>query len=353
MRAVLMERGKLWVEEIPTPQPGPGQVLVKSRACGICGSDLHAAQHTETFVQTSIEAGGAFKLTTFNPVVLGHEFCAEIVDYGPSTTAAFAPGNLVCSVPMLMAAQHGHTTAQPPRAVGYDDQAHGGFAQYMLLSETLLRPVPNGLDPTFAALTEPMAVGLHAVNKAELKGQETIVVVGCGPVGLAVLTALAERRARFNETFGPIIAADYSPARREMAVRQGADVVIDPKLTHPLELPQATSKNMVIFECVGVPGLLDDLFLKAPANTQIVVVGVCLQTDHIRPLIAINKELKLQFVLGYSLQEFSDSLQLIGEGRFDVAELVSHRISLDEVASTFEDLKAPDTHGKVIVEPWR
>ncbi len=80
MRAAMMQRGKIWVEELPIPQPGPGEVLVKSLACGICGSDLHAAQHTEAFVETSREAGGAFKLTTFDPVVLGHEFCAEIVE---------------------------------------------------------------------------------------------------------------------------------------------------------------------------------------------------------------------------------------------------------------------------------
>ena len=101
MRAVLMEKGRLWVEEMAEPKPGPGEVLVKSRACGICGSDLHAAQHTDAFVATSRETGGAFKLTTFNPVVLGHEFCAEVVENGPGTTGKFKPGQLVCSAPML------------------------------------------------------------------------------------------------------------------------------------------------------------------------------------------------------------------------------------------------------------
>ena len=81
--------------------PLAGEVLVKTRACGICGSDLHAARHTEAFVNTSREAGGAFKLTTFDPVVLGHEFSAEIVDYGPNTPHDLAVGTVVCSVPML------------------------------------------------------------------------------------------------------------------------------------------------------------------------------------------------------------------------------------------------------------
>ena len=98
MRAVLMEKGKLWVENIKTPQPGRGEVLVSTKACGICGSDLHAAKHTSDFVQTSIETGGAFKLTTFDPVVLGHEFCAEVVEHGPKTDKTHAVGQLVCSL---------------------------------------------------------------------------------------------------------------------------------------------------------------------------------------------------------------------------------------------------------------
>ena len=97
-----MERGILRKVEVDEPIPKKGEVLVKSIACGICGSDLHAAKHTEDFVKTSRESGGAFKLTTFNPVILGHEFCAEIVDYGPNTEKSLAPGTLVCAAPVLL-----------------------------------------------------------------------------------------------------------------------------------------------------------------------------------------------------------------------------------------------------------
>ena len=138
MRAALMERGSIWVDTVPDPVPLAGEVLVKTRACGICGSDLHAARHTEAFVNTSREAGGAFKLTTFDPVVLGHEFSAEIVDYGPSTPHDLPVGAVVCSVPML--------ARQNPLAVGYSTEIPGGFAQYMVLSRSLLRPVPAGFS---------------------------------------------------------------------------------------------------------------------------------------------------------------------------------------------------------------
>lgn len=337
MRAVLMERGKLWVDDIPTPTPAAGEVLVKTVACGICGSDLHAARHTDDFVNTSRAVGGAFKLTTFNPVVLGHEFCAEIVAAGSQATQ-LKPGDLVTSIPMLL--------RKPPVAVGYSEQAPGGFGEYMLLSESMLEAVPAGTPAAAAALTEPMAVGLHAVNKAQLAGNEAIVVLGTGPVGLAVITALQSHG-------GPIIAADFSPGRRRFAMAQGAHIVCDPAEQSPFIQAEIKDRAVVVFECVGVPGVLDDIFVNVPANTRIVVVGVCLQTDHIRPLIAINKELSLQFVLGYSQQEFRASLHAIADGKFSVESLISHEIGLDAVPATFEALRNPDQHAKVVVKPFQ
>ena len=336
MRAVLMEKGNLWLDTLPDPEPGPGEVLVKTRACGICGSDLHAAQHTDDFVSTSRAAGGAFKLTTYAPVVLGHEFCAEVVSFGRDTTKAQSTGDLVTSMPVLL--------RDIPLAVGYSEDTPGGFAEYMVLSEKLLLPVPKGTPASAAALTEPMAVGLHAVNKAKLNGTEGIVVLGTGPVGLAVITALKKHS-------GPIIAADYSPARRRYAQQQGADIVCDPADQAPFLSQEIKDREVVVFECVGVPGMLDQVFLDAPVNTRIVVVGVCLQTDTIRPLIAINKELSLQFVLGYSPKEFRQSLHAIADGEFDVGSLISHEIGLADVATTFDALKQPDTFAKVVVCP--
>jgi threonine dehydrogenase-like Zn-dependent dehydrogenase len=339
MQAVLMQRGKLWVETVEDPTPESGEVLVKSRACGICGSDLHAALHTEDFVATSRESGGAFKLTTFDPVVLGHEFCAEIVDYGPDTDRNFSPGQLVCSLPMLFRPQ--------PLAIGYDEKVPGGFAEYMLLSERLLRPVPDGTPVKAAALTEPMAVGLHAVNKAQLSGREAILVIGTGPVGLAVLTALKPTHS------GPIIASDLSPGRRRFANSHGAHAALDPSVDDPFAHPDIKrAKELVIFECVGVPGMLDRVFLDAPQNARIVVVGVCLQTDQFRPLIAINKELSLQFVLGYSMDEFDASLRAIADGRFDVADMVTSEVPLDGVEQAFRSLADPERDAKIVVNPW-
>ncbi len=335
MRAALMERGSIWVDDVPDPTPGAGEVVVKSLACGICGSDLHAARYTDDFVATSIEAGGAFKLTTFEPVVLGHEFCAEVLE----STSDLKAGDLVCSVPVL--------PRSPNVPVGYSPEAPGGFGEYMVLAERLLVRVPDGTHSTHAALTEPMAVGHHAVNMARLEGGEGIIVIGAGPVGLAVTANLKAIGA------GPVVVSEYSAKRRELAETIGADVVVDPAEADPYAVPDIRGRERTtIFECVGVPGVIDSIFLSAPRAARIVVVGVCLQMDQARPLIAINKELNVQYVLGYTADEFRDTLHRIADGRLDVEPLVTHTVPLGGVAGAFDALAAPDAHGKVVVRPW-
>ena len=335
-----MERGRIWVDTIADPEPRAGEILVKSVACGVCGSDLHAVKHTDEFVATSREAGGAFRLTTLNPVVLGHEFCAEVLDYGPDTRRDVAVGDLLCAIPAL------------PRAgafepVGYSENVPGGFAEYMVLSERLSVPVPAGTPRRVAALTEPMAVGFHAVNKAQLTGNETVLIIGAGPVGLAVVASLKQRGV------GPVVVAEFSPERRRLAEVMGADVIVDPREQSPYAVAEvANARAVTIFECVGVAGMLGSIFLDAPRNARVVVVGVCLQEDMTRPLIAINKELNVQYVLGYSFEEFKDTLRLIAEGTLDVEPIITHEVSLEEVAGVFEDLSHPDKQGKVLVLPW-
>ncbi|MEM7253546.1 MAG: zinc-binding dehydrogenase [Pseudomonadota bacterium] len=349
MKAALMQMGRLWVDDIDTPDPQSGEVLVKSLACGICGSDLHALKHTEAFIKTSREVGGAFKLTEDQPVVLGHEFCAEVVAFGENTDAQLRPGQRVCSVPAL-------TRPDGVHAVGYSAAAPGGFGEYMVLSERLLLPVPDGLPTELAALTEPTAVGYHAVKKARLNADDVPLVIGCGPVGLAVILALK------LDGIGPVIAADYSPARRALAERVGADVVVDPADTSPFDqwavhatvmhAERKRLRNAVFFECVGVPGVIESLMVGAPREARIVVVGVCLETDHFRPLVAVNKELEMQFVLGYTRAEFEQTLHAIADGRLDVSPLITGEVSLDGTAQAFERLTNPEGDAKILVKPW-
>lgn len=356
MRAAVMRHHELVVDELPIPEPGPGEVLVKTLACGICGSDLHALRYGDEFVETSRRTGGVFDMDLQRDVVMGHEFCAEIVEHGPATQATLSAGTPVCSMPVLLRAAGALT-------LGYSNDHPGGYGEYMRLTESLLLPVPNGLAPAHAALTEPMAVGAHAVAMARLATDDVPLVIGCGPVGLAVIAGLKARDAR------PIIAADYSVRRRELALTMGADIVVDPAVDSPYTSwrdaavitktklkPWAkgpSTRPAVIFECVGVPGVIDQIMERAPRHARVVVVGVCMQQDHFHPVYAINKELNLQFVLGYTRDEFAATLRMIAEGVTDVAPLITATVAVDGVAGAFNDLVSPDRHAKILVEPWR
>ena len=230
MRAAIMRDKKLVVDNLPTPAPGAGEALVKTLACGICGSDLHALKHAEKMVENSRKAGALFPMDLKRDIVMGHEFCAEVVDYGPETQKRLKVGTRVCAMPVLI-------NARGVSAVGYSNENPGGYGELMRLTEMLLLEVPNGLSTERAALTEPMAVGYHAVQKARLGIDDAPLVIGCGPVGLAVIAALKLGGVH------PIVAADFSPRRRELALQMGADVVVDPKE----KSPYASWREMAVY----------------------------------------------------------------------------------------------------------
>jgi len=360
MRACAMRDHKLVVDTLPDPEPQDGQVLVKTLACGICGSDLHMLKHADRMIEVGRRSGQGDGMDLTRDVVMGHEFCAEIVDFGPNTTKTLKPGTRVCSMPITIG-------AQGMGAVGYSNDFPGGYGELMVLNEMMLLEVPNGLSTERAALTEPMAVGYHAVEKGQLTGDEVPIVIGCGPVGLAVIAALKLKG------IGPIIAADFSSMRRTLAEQMGADIILNPAdhspyqkweeiavpagvdLSNPLALmmSDAQIKPCVVFECVGVPGLLQQVLEGTPRNARVVVVGVCMEADRIEPIFGINKELNLQFVLGYAPEEFATTLQNIAEGRTNVDPLITGKIGVEEVPGAFEELASPERHAKILVEPWR
>jgi threonine dehydrogenase-like Zn-dependent dehydrogenase len=378
MKAVACENTNLHLVDLPRPEPAKGQAVIDVLRCGICGSDLHARHHADEAADVLAEAGYDGFMRSAQQVVLGHEFCGELAEYGPKCRAKVAPGTPVVALPLRRRGDEVH-------GIGLSAAAPGGYAEQVLVEESLMLPVPNGLSPELATLTEPMAVGWHAVRRAEIKKGDVAIVIGCGPVGLAVICMLKAEGVR------TIVASDPSRGRRELASACGADVVVDPGEASPydaagdrghletvpavVELAISTMEKLgrlpvsphhvmraaerlgvkpkrpVIFECVGVPGLIDGIVGGAPLFSRVVVVGVCMSPDKIRPAMAINKEIDLRFVVGYTPLEFRDTLHMLADGKVDPAPLITGTVGLPGVANAFDALGNPESHAKILIDP--
>ncbi|WP_442114102.1 zinc-binding dehydrogenase [Pseudomonas sp. NUPR-001] len=356
MKAVVMRDKQLLVESISAPEPGHGEVLVKTLACGICGSDLHMFHHCQQVLANFKRGNIPISFDDGQDVVFGHEYCAEILDHGPGSDKRLKVGTRVCSLPFVISAQHFDH-------IGFSNRYPGGYGEQMVLAEQLLLPVPGDLPADIASLTEPLTVAAHAVNRARLDGSEVPVVIGCGPIGLAMIAILKSRG------IGPVVAADFSAGRRALAEKMGADVVVNPAEQSPYQSwlqvaapagydingPMALlglglqPRPCVVFECVGVPGLIQQVIQNAPPRSRLIVVGVCMESDRIEPLIGIGKEMNVHFSFGYSAEEFAHTLHALADETLDATAMITGHVTLDGVVEAFDQLAQPDQHAKIII----
>ncbi|MFG1930039.1 zinc-binding dehydrogenase [Mycobacterium sp. NPDC048908] len=379
MKAVTCIDGKLDIVDLPTPTPAKGQLLIDVLRCGICGSDLHARHHCDELADVMDETGYPDFMRSNQSVVFGHEFAGEVLDHGPKTRKALKSGTPVVALPLLRRGEEVH-------ALGLSRKAPGAYAEQIVVEQSLALPVPNGLPIAHAALTEPMAISWHAVRRSEISKGQVAIVIGCGPIGLAVILMLKARGVR------TVIASDYSAGRRALATTCGADIVVDPAQDSPyakatghghLETPPdaidlvigtiekvqkarlpwwhvwraadavgaATPKHPVVFECVGVPGIIEQIITSAPLFSRVVVVGVCMGADKLRPSMAIVKEIDLRFVIGYTPMEFRDALHMLADGKVDVTPLITGTVGLAGVDNAFTALGDPEKHAKILIDP--
>jgi threonine dehydrogenase-like Zn-dependent dehydrogenase len=152
---------------------------------------------------------------------------------------------------------------------------------------------------------------------------------------------------------GPVVAADFSSKRRALAERLGADVVVDPRVTPAIDAWREADglRTPVIFEAVGVPGMIDEAMRIAPKDARILIVGACMQEDRFHPIVGIGRELNLQFALGYEPGEFSAALGSIAEGHVDLAPWLTAAVGIDGIPQAFLDLADPEEHAKIMVTP--
>jgi threonine dehydrogenase-like Zn-dependent dehydrogenase len=378
MRAVVCQHAELRVDERPEPTPGRGQVRLTVSRCGICGSDLHARHGLDEWADLAERIGYGRFGRSHEPVVFGHEFSGDVAEYGPGCKGDLPTGTPVVALPLVRG-------DEGVDAIGLSAHAPGGYAEQLIAQESMMLPVPNGLPADVAALTEPMAVAWHAVRRGEVGKRQVAVVIGCGPVGLGVILMLKASGVR------TVVASDFSPGRRALASACGADVVVDPADDSPFatagdrghltDLPSALElavgtrerlgrlpvgwwhvwrvaeklgaapKHPVIFECVGVPGVIESIVDEAPLFSRVVVVGVCVGPDHFKPAMAINKEIDLRFVVAYTPLEFRDTLHMLAEGKVDPRPLITGEVGLAGVDAAFSALADPERHAKILIDP--
>jgi len=339
--ACVSETGKPFeIQDVPDPEPGPGEVVLAVKGCGICGSDLHVT-----------ELGGAVP----HGAIMGHEFAGEIVAVGKGAKSPDGPwreGDRVCTMPGISCGTCRRCMAGDVmgcadlRVTGFGEIG-GGFAEYAIGGGRMTFRLPDNLTSSDGATVEPLAVGLHAVDKAGLRTGEDVLIVGAGPVGLACSIWARILGAR------EVVVSDYSPHRREMALAYGATAAIDPANE---ELGPAYQRitgcaPMLAFECVGRPDVVHEISLIVDRGARILSAGMCMATDNFMPLVFGTKELSMQFVSYYTHQNYQLTIDMLAAERIDPLPMITDRITLDELPAAFEALRKPSTECKVIVQP--
>ena len=338
--AIFKEMSKpLVIGDAANPVPGPHDLVLKVKNCGICGSDLHMTEPTSIMPL----ALGA---------IMGHEFAGEVIEVGSAVKGLWKTGDRVAGFPFICCGDatpclnlsYGRGMCAKGLPVGLG-QSPGAYAEYVRIGSSGGYRLPDSVSFREGALVEPLAVGLHAVDMAKMERGATVLVIGAGPVGLATMLWAKFLGARH------VIVSERAGTRRAFAAKFGATDAIDPSqpLTPQVEKIAGCGPD-IIFECVGVPGLIGQTMMEAPRGGKIVVAGVCQQPDTIMPLMGIMKELNLQFVLGYRPADFDYVIAMIASDRIDVSHMITDIVDLDGLPSAFEALRKPSHQCKVMLE---
>lgn len=330
---------KLEVQEVPRPAVQKGEVLLKVRACGICGSDVH----------------GWLGLTGRRtpPMTMGHEFSAEVVETSAEVKSV-RPGDGVIVQPInfcgeCVNCEQGLTNMCLNKKFFGVLTVDGALAEYVAVPEKLLYKLPENCSYEVAALTEPYAVAYGSLVKSGSLKNQNIMIVGAGTIGLCIL--------QLEKLHNPkqIIVCDLSDARLQVALDLGADAVINPKKEDYLAAVKRLTEGMMLdtsIEAVGV---------EATANQSIKTVkvgGVCVwvgmsqkeMTINMQDIVCSAREIRGSF--NYTHKEFGEVVEILGSGKVDAKKLISKVVSLEDAPAAFRALhENPDQYIKILVNP--
>src|SRR5271163_4904909 len=287
--AVFKKRDEMAVIDLPSPVAGAGEVILKVHNCGICGSDLHAVH---------------YGIGMATDTVMGHEFCGEIHALGDGVDG-YQLGDRVTSLPYIACG----VCAWCRR----DDAMHC----HKLLS--------LGLGQLPGAYAE---------------------FVACSAASLLKLPPNVSSRA------GALVVSELAPGRTELAMKLGADAVVNPTEGDPAETVRSITGRPpeIVFECIGVKSTLPAAIGMVGRHGHIVVIGVCMESDSIYPLTCVMKEVQINFALAYTRAEFQETINALANGTIDATPMITDVIKVDQVPEMFSELKRPGTRAKVMVE---
>ena len=333
----------LVLEDVPDPTPEASDLILKVGACGICGTDLHMSENTDPGVGWRVLQPGC---------VMGHEFAGDVIEVGREAQNRWSRGDRVTALPWIgcgecsdCRAGRGFRCAQGKMRASLD--LPGAYAEFCRVGAGEAVRLPDSVSFREGALVEPLAVGLNAVRRAQLRPGDRVLIVGAGPVGLSV--------ALWCRFFGAqhIVVSDLVPARGERSLTLGATAAVDASEGNVREqvADAAGGQPRVVFDCVGMPGSLQLAIDYAPHDARIVVVGLCMAGDHLFPTKALVKELEIIFAFIYRQEDFETVVQLLGQGRIDATPMISDHVDLTAFSDAFEALKQPNRQIKVMLEP--
>lgn len=328
MRALLfVERLRLEAVDLPDPEPGPGDVVLRVAACGICGSDL-----------------SCYKTGVFAGQVLGHEFAGVIESVGKAVHG-WTPGDPVAVDPKTPCGTCADCRAgashRCPSALtlGLGAKRPGGFAERVVTPSSSLHRLPPGVAVEDASLVEPLSVAIHALDRGGIGG-ETAVVLGLGPIGLLVVAALRSRGAT------SIIGVEPVAARRALALSVGATQALAPGD----EARAICAGAPVVIECTGRPDMLQEATDLTAAGGRTLLLGIPMEQAMVAPMVWVTRELTIVGSVGSGSEDFRAAIDLIA-GNPAVSRIITRRVGLDDAPGAFEELLRPSRDGKIAVVP--
>ena len=318
--ANLVTPTEIKLEEAEVPEPGPGEMQIKVKVCGVCGSDVHAYYGKHPFVST--------------PIVPGHEFSGVVSKLGDGVEG-FEEGDRVTVEPSLTCGEcyncrHGlYNICRELRVLGC--QAPGAFAQYISVPAEKVYSLPDNLDFDDGALVEPSAVGVHAVRKSELSLGDRVVVIGDGVIGLAIVQAAKAAGA------GEIIVVGHHEGRLEIAEELGADVTFIAGDTVKFIMDNYGPDGIdIVYEAVGVGTTINQAIDIVRKGAKIIVVGVFGKHPETKVGLIQDKEIDMRGALMYVQEDYPRTIDLISKGEIDTKPLITARYPLEKVSEAFD-----------------